>query len=393
MGMLGSLALLLVVGFVAGKIMEAFHLPGLVGMLMAGIVLGPYGLALLDSDLLHISLELRALALILILLRAGLGLNRSELTKVGRAAIRLSAIPCLFEGTVVMIVSRWILNFSWAEAGTLGFILAAVSPAVVVPEMLALQEEGYGTNKQIPTLILGGAAVDDVFAITLFGVFLNLAVDNTVNPVRALAHIPWSICAGILGGLVIGAVLLRLFDFKKLETRNTEKLLLTLAAAMLFYEFGQVHEIASLLGVMAMGFVILEKRESSAQQFSAKLARVWVFAQVILFALVGAEVNIHVAIKGGLLGLAVILIGLVGRSIGVWVATMGTELNHKERVFCMIAYLPKATVQAAIGGLPLASGMESGGLILAIAVLSILITAPLGAIGIKRSAPRLLEKW
>ncbi|NLJ74057.1 MAG: sodium:proton antiporter, partial [Firmicutes bacterium] len=365
MGMLGSLALLLVVGFVAGKIMEAFHLPGLVGMLMAGIVLGPYGLALLDSDLLHISLELRALALILILLRAGLGLNRSELTKVGRAAIRLSAIPCLFEGTVVMIVSRWILNFSWAEAGTLGFILAAVSPAVVVPEMLALQEEGYGTNKQIPTLILGGAAVDDVFAITLFGVFLNLAVDNTVNPVRALAHIPWSICAGILGGLVIGAVLLRLFDFKKLETRNTEKLLLTLAAAMLFYEFGQAHEIASLLGVMAMGFVILEKRESSAQQFSAKLARVWVFAQVILFALVGAEVNIHVAIKGGLLGLAVILIGLVGRSIGVWVATMGTELNHKERVFCMIAYLPKATVQAAIGGLPLASGMESGGLILA----------------------------
>jgi NhaP-type Na+/H+ or K+/H+ antiporter len=390
--MLGGLALLLVIGLLSSKIVGLLRLPGLVGMLIVGIVLGPYALDVLAPGLLNISQELRSLALIIILLRAGLGLKRENLAQVGRAAIRLSAIPCILEGATVMLLSHWLLGFTFAEAGMLGFIIAAVSPAVVVPEMLSLKEQGYGEDKQISTLILAGASIDDVFAITLFTSFLGLAVQGDTNVFLELGRIPLSIAGGILGGLLVAVVLLKLYQFKPLNTRNTEKLLFMLALSILYFEVGEHLGIASLLGVMTIGLVILEKRQKSAIQFSEKLAKVWIFAQVILFTLVGAEVNISVAFEAGLIGAVIIGVGLIGRSIGVWLATLGTELNRNERIFCMIAYMPKATVQAAIGAIPLAAGVEVGNVILAIAVLAILITAPLGAIGIKILAPVLLQK-
>lgn len=390
--LLGSLALLLIVGLVAGKVVALLRLPGLLGMLLVGIVLGPYALNVLDLGLLNISQDLRSLALIIILIRAGLGLKRASLAKVGSAAIRLSSIPCILEGITVMVMSYFLLDFGFAEAGMLGFILAAVSPAVVVPSMLNLKEQGYGEDKQISTLVLAGASVDDVFAITLFTTFLGLGVQGQTNLLFEIGKIPLSIGAGILGGLLVAVVLLKVYKLKPLKTRNTEKLLMLLALAILYFEIGEHLGVASLLGVMTIGLVILEKRENSANQFAEKLAKVWVFAQIILFTLVGAEVNIGIAVEAGLIGTTIIAIGLLGRSLGVWIATLGTDLNIKERIFCMIAYIPKATVQAAIGSIPLAAGVEGGSTILAIAVLSILITAPLGAIGIKMGAPILLHK-
>ncbi|HBN95378.1 MAG TPA: potassium transporter [Firmicutes bacterium] len=390
--MLVSLSLLLVLGLLAGKVVELWRLPGLLGMLLVGILLGPYVFDVLDPDLLQISQDLRSLALIVILLRAGLGLKRENLAQVGSAALRLSCIPCILEGTTVMVLARWLLSLTWPEAGMLGFIIAAVSPAVVVPGMLNIKELGYGEDKQISTLIMAGASVDDVIAITLFTFFLGLGIQGEANVVLELGKIPLSISAGIAGGLLVAILLLKMYSFKPLTTRNTEKLLLLLSLAILYFEVGEHLGIASLLGVMTIGLVMVEKRQDSANQFSQKLARVWIFAQVILFTLVGAEVNIGVAVQAGLIGALIIGIGLIGRSLGVWIATLGTNLNGRERLFCMIAYIPKATVQAAIGALPLAAGIEAGSIILAIAVLSILITAPLGAIGIKVGAPILLQK-
>ncbi len=390
--MLGSLALLLAVGLLAGKAVSMLCLPGLLGMLMVGILVGPYALDLLNPDLLHISQELRSLALIIILLRAGLGLKRKNLAQVGSAALRLSCIPCILEGITVMTLSHYLLGLTFAEAGMLGFIISAVSPAVVVPGMINLKEQGYGEDKQISTLILAGASVDDVFAITLFTSFLALGLQGQTNLWLELGRIPLSIGAGILGGFLVAMVLLKLYGYKPLVTRNTEKLLLLIAFAVFYFDIGEHIGIASLLGVMTIGLVILEKRKKSAVQFAVKLAKVWIFAQVILFTLVGAQVNIHVAIEAGLIGTLIIAMGLIGRSLGVWIATLGTNLNTKEKLFCIIAYMPKATVQAAIGALPLAAGIEAGSTILALAVLSILITAPLGAVGIKVGAPLLLHK-
>lgn len=389
---LESLALLLILGYIASKLISLLRLPGLLGMLVVGVLFGPFVFSWISEDMMLISQDLRAFALIIILIRAGLGLKRDSLRQVGGVALRISSIPCLMEGFTVLAAAYYFLDFSFAEAGMLGFIIAAVSPAVVVPGMLDLKDQGYGDDKQIPTLLLAGTSIDDVFAITLFTFFLGLGVSGDTNVLLELGKIPLSIGGGIAGGLIVAAGLLYLFKMKGLTTRHTEKLLLLLAIAILYYEFGEWIGIASLLGVMTIGFVILEKRQDIANDFSAKLAKVWVFAQIILFTLVGAEVNIEVALEAGLIGVAIITLGLLGRSVGVWLATMGTNMNKKERLFCIIAYTPKATVQAAIGSLPLAAGVEGGSIILAIAVLSIIITAPLGAIGIKLSAPRLLNK-
>ncbi|MCZ0701681.1 NhaP-type Na+/H+ or K+/H+ antiporter [Natronobacillus azotifigens] len=390
--MLESLAMLLIFGFIAAKLISLLRLPGLLGMLIVGVVFGPYVFNWINSDMLQISQDLRALALIIILLRAGLGLKRENLAKVGGVALRISSIPCILEGLTVLGISYFLLDLSFAEAGMLGFVLAAVSPAVVVPGMLELKEKGYGDDKQIPTLLLAGTSIDDVFAITLFTFFLGLGVSGDSNVFVELGKIPLSIGAGILGGVLVAVVLLYIFRVKGFTNRNTEQLLLLLALSILYFEFGEWIGIASLLGVMTIGLIILEKRSKTAILFSEKLAKVWVFAQIILFSLVGAEVNIEVAVEAGLLGVVIIAVGLIGRSIGVMIATIGSNLNKKERIFCMIAYSPKATVQAAIGSLPLAAGVAAGNVILAIAVLSILITAPLGAIGIKFFAPRLLQQ-
>ena len=390
--MLLSLVLLLIVGFIAMKIVSYFRLPGLIGMLIVGALLGPYVLDLLDQNLLLVSPDLRQFALIIILIRAGLGLQRSQLKKVGRSALKISLIPCLLEGFTVMFVSYYLLDFSLIEGGMLGFILAAVSPAVVVPSMIELEESGYGTDKGIPTLLLAGVSLDDVFAITLFSFFLSSAVGVEQSILSVFVKIPYSIIGGIVGGVLVAFVLLWIIRTKRFVLKQTDYLLILLTFALIFFYIGEWLQLASLLGIMVLGFVILDREPNQAEQFSVKLAAIWVFAQIILFTLVGAEVNLELAIDAGLIGLVIIFIGLFARSVGVWLATARSNLTFKERLFCMIAYLPKATVQAAIGSLPLAAGLEAGGIILAIAVLSIVITAPLGAIGIRLSAPRLLTK-
>lgn len=389
--MLTGIGMILLAGYIGGKLVSRVKLPPLIGMLFAGILLGPYVLNLLDADLLRVSQDIRTFALIVILMRAGLGIKKEQIKKVGAVALRISSIPCILEGLTITALAYYLLNFSFAEAGMLGFIIAAVSPAVVVPSMLDLKEKRYGEDKQIPTLLLAGTSIDDVFAITLFTFFLGLGTSGQESSVLYdLAFIPFSILAGVAGGAILA--LLAVYLFKKIKNKYIEKLLLLIALAILFVEWGEHVGIASLLGVMTLGFIVFEKLPRHTEHFTQSLAGLWVFLQILLFALVGAEVNISVALEAGFVGLVVILLGLTGRSIGVWLATMNTELNTKERVFCMIAYTPKATVQAAIGAIPLATGVSQGPMILALAVLSIVLTAPLGAAAIYASAPRLLNK-
>lgn len=391
--MIASLALMILLGLLAGAIFTKARLPGLLGMLILGIILGPYVLNWLEPDIINISADLRKIALIIILLRAGLGISREDLRKVGPAAIRISCIPGLFEGFTIALVSTKLLGLSFIEGGILGFILAAVSPAVVVPQMLDFMERGMGTNKGVPTLILAGASIDDVFAITIFTTFLGLFGGGQISIGRQVLNIPISIFLGILLGIILGLMLAEMF--KRLSIRDTRKVLIMIGTAMLITvietALKDTVEIAGLVGVMAMGFILLERIPQVAERQSVKLNKVWVFAEILLFILVGAQVNITVALNAGLKGLLLILTGLIGRSIGVLVSLINTNLNFRERLFCVIAYIPKATVQAAIGAIPLGLGIPSGELILAIAVLSILVTAPLGAIGIKLSAPRLLD--
>ncbi len=388
-----SIALIIILGLTLNSIFTKLKLPGLLGMLILGIVIGPYGLNWLDEKLLIMSDEFRNFALIVILLRAGLGINRETLKNVGWTSVRLSFIPGLLEGFTISFVSIYILGFSFIEGGILGFIIAAVSPAVVVPQMLTLMQKGIGTNKGIPTLILAGASIDDVVAITIFSAFLGLYSGNHINIGIHIFNIPLSIILGIILGIMIGFILINLFN--RYHIRDTKKVLLILGAAILLTTMENILknriEIASLLGVMTIGFIILEKKPKVANRLAAKFNKVWVFAELLLFVLVGAQVNIYVALDSGLKGFAIILTGLFLRSLGVLLSTMGTNLNWKERLFCVVSYTPKATVQAAIGAVPLSSGVASGDIILAIAVLSILITAPLGAIGIHFSAKRLLN--
>lgn len=387
-----SLALIILLGLVANVIFTKFKMPGLLGMLILGIVIGPKGLNWIQPELLSISGDFRKIALIVILLRAGFGISKEDLNKVGKTAIKLSCIPGLVEGFFIAFASVKFLGFSFIQGGILGFIIAAVSPAVVVPQMISFMEKGLGTNKGIPTLILAGASIDDVFAITIFSTFLGLYSGSEVNIGIKLLGIPISILLGIGLGAVIGFILIKVF--KRYHIRDTKKVLLILGTAILLTSLETLLknkvEIAALLGVMTIGFIILEKLPTVGKRLSIKLNKIWVFAEILLFVLVGAQVDVVVALNAGTLGILVILIGLIGRSIGVILSLLGTDLTWKERLFCVIAYVPKATVQAAIGGIPLSMGVASGDVILAIAVLSIIITAPLGAIGISTSSKRLL---
>ncbi|HHV27836.1 cation:proton antiporter [Anaerosalibacter bizertensis] len=380
-----SLAIILLLGLPANRFFENMRMPGLLGMLILGIIIGPYGLNWIRPEMINISSDLRKIALIIILLRAGFGINKNDLKKVGTSAIKMSFIPGVIEGFFIAFASIKIFDFSFIEGGILGFVLAAVSPAVVVPSMLDLNKNKIGTDKGIPTLIMAGASIDDVFAITIFSAFLGLYNGNNINIGIQLLGIPISILLGIIGGIIIGYMLLNIFN--KYHIRDTKKVLLILGFSILFTELENLLKskisIASLLGVMTIGFIILEKRPEVGKRLAIKFDKIWVFAQVFLFVLVGAQVNISVALDSGIKGIILILIGLIGRSIGVIISLLGTDLNWKERLFCIISYIPKATVQAAIGGVPLSLGVASGDVILAVAVLSILITAPLGAIGIR----------
>jgi solute carrier family 9B (sodium/hydrogen exchanger), member 1/2 len=388
-----SLALMLILGMAANALFVKMRLPGLLGMLLLGVLLGPYVLNWLDPDMLRLSGELRLLALIIILLRAGLGIKREALNRVGVTALKLSCIPGLCEGFAIAFVSIYLLGFSFIEGGILGFIVAAVSPAVVVPPMLNFIDNRVGAKNNVPTLILAGASIDDVFAITLFSAFLGLYGGHHVNIGLQLLGIPLSIVLGIGLGLLVSIVLVRLFTTYYI--RSTKKVMMILGVAIFLTAVEKTLkarvEIASLLGVMTIGFILLEKMPEVAAKLAGKFNRIWLFAEILLFMLVGAQVNIHVALDAGLIGLLLIAIGLAARSVGVVLSTAGTPLTSRERFFCVISYLPKATVQAAIGAIPLSLGVPSGDVILAIAVLSILITAPIGAIGIEYFSKRCLE--
>ena len=390
--MAASLAVILLLGLPAKRIFEKLKLPGLLGMLLFGVLIGPHSLNLLQEDMLHISSDLRTIALIIILLRAGLGINKDDLKRVGSTAIKMSCIPGLVEGFFITFASMRLLNFTFAQGGILGFIIAAVSPAVVVPSMLTLMENNIGTKKGIPTLILASASMDDVFAITMFSAFLGLYSGSHIHIGIQLLSIPISILLGIIAGAIIGLIVIKIF--KKYHIRDTKKVLLILGFSILINQLEGVLktklQIASLLGVMTIGFVIIEKLPNVGERLSNKFNKIWVLAEILLFVLVGAQVDVNIALKAGEVGIMIIVIGLIGRSIGVIISLIGTDYNRKERLFCIIAYIPKATVQAAMGAVPLSLGVESGDVILAIAVLSILITAPLGAIGIHYSSEKLL---
>ncbi len=389
-----SLALIIVLGLFADYVFKKLKLPGLVGMLLVGILVGPYVLGLMRPEMMNVSADFRKIALIVILLRAGFELHRDTLNRVGRAALTMSAVPAVFEILGVMLVaSKW-LGISLLEAAMLGAILGAVSPAVVVPLMIDYMDRGLGSQKGVPTLILGASSVDDVFVIVLFTIFLGMYGGGSVNVWAKLAEIPISIVLGILVGAIPGYLLYKLFTTYDWKPPKRTLVVLGVSIVLTWLESAVEHwvPVASLLGVMAIGFVILEKAEPIAHLVSQELKKLWVFAELLLFVLVGAQVNIHVAWKAGLAGTAVILVGLIFRSIGTWVSLWGTPLNWKEKVFCVVSYIPKATVQAAIGAVPMAAGVAAGEVILAVAVLSIILTAPLGAIGIMFLGDKCLDK-
>ncbi|RCW52471.1 MULTISPECIES: cation:proton antiporter domain-containing protein [Halanaerobium] len=388
-----SLALIILFALLFGRFFDRLKLPALLGMLLIGILLGPYGFDLISQDILNISSDLRMIALIVILIRAGLGIEKETLKKVGVPAVKLSFIPGLMEGAAVILAAVYFLNFEFVEAGILAFIIAAVSPAVVVPQMLALIDQGKGADKGIPTLVLTGASVDDVVAITIFSAFLSIYGGQQINIFRQILNVPVAILLGIILGTAIALFLI--YIFKKYHIRDTKKALLILSFGILMNSLENLLDgiipIATLLGIMVIGFVIQERYSILGKRLSSKFNKIWVFAELMLFVLIGAEVNVQLALESGLLGLIIIAIGLSARSIGVFISLAGTQLNLKERVFCVLAYTPKATVQAAIGAIPLAAGVASGDLILALAVLSIVVTAPLGAVAIKTAGSHWLK--
>ncbi|MBU0986532.1 MAG: sodium:proton antiporter [Proteobacteria bacterium] len=388
-----SIALIIIMGLGADYLFRKIKLPGLIGMLIVGVLAGPFVLNMMSPEMMKVSGDFRKIALIVILLRAGFELRRDALHRVGRAAVIMSAVPAIFEIGGVMLVAPKLLHMTYLEAAILGSILAAVSPAVVVPLMIDFMDRGRGAKKGIPTMILGASSIDDVFVIVLFTVFLGMYGGEQGNIWLKLAGIPISIVLGIIVGLIPGYFLYRLFT--KYDWRPPKRTMLVMGVAILLTWLEAVCEehvpVASLLGVMAIGFVILEKSEPVAHLISQKLKKLWVFAELLLFVLVGAQVNIHVAWKAGIAGTLVILVGLVFRSVGTYVSLLGTPFDWKERLFCVVAYIPKATVQAAIGAIPLAAGVAGGEVILAVAVLSILLTAPIGAIGIMIFGERVLD--
>jgi solute carrier family 9B (sodium/hydrogen exchanger), member 1/2 len=388
-----SLALIGLLGLLSHFVFTKLRLPGFLGILLMGIIIGPYGLNWIDASILDVSADIRKIALIIILLRAGLGLHRQTLKMVGASALRLGFIPVLFEGFLIMVVAHFVLNISLIEAGMLGFILAAVSPAVIVPKMLSFIERGKGSDKGIPSMILAGASLDDVVAITIFSSFAGYYMGQDISIYGQVLSIPISILTGIGLGVVVSIILLKLFS--SFNIRSTKKVLIVLAASIILTTLDTVQAvipIAALLGVMVVGFIILERAEKIAIELSSKLNKSWILAEIFLFLLVGAEVDIMLAGEAGLVGLVIIFCGLLARSFGVYLSVGGNNFTFNEKVFCMLAYSPKATVQAAIGAVPLSMGVPSGDIILTIAVLSIVVTAPLGAIAMSLSGEKVLKE-
>lgn len=391
--MLLSLALIFLCGLALGGIFWKLHLPQLLGMLLTGILLGPYVLNLLDSSILGISADLRQIALIIILTRAGLNLDLEDLKKVGRPAALLCFVPAAFEIAGMLLLAPRLLGISLLEATVMGTVVAAVSPAVVVPGMLKLMEEGYGTQKSIPQMIMAGASVDDVFVIVLFTSFTGLAGGGGISA-WDFVRIPVSILLGLAGGILCGMLLV--VFFRKVHMRDSVKVIIILSLSFLLvtleHALTGIVGFSGLLAVMSMGIALQKGRKEAAVRLSAKYSKLWVAAELLLFVLVGAAVDIPYAFRAGAAAAAVILGVLVFRMLGVLICLLGTELNRKEKLFCMFAYMPKATVQAAIGSVPLAMGLACGNIVLTVAVLAILITAPTGAFLIDFTYKRFLSK-
>ena len=391
--MLKSIALIMLIGMSAGWVCRKVKLPGLIGMLFTGIILGPYVLNMLDSSILLVSADIRKIALVIILTRAGLTLNLEDLKKVGRPAFLMCFVPATFEMIGMIILAPRLLDVSLIESAVIGAVVAAVSPAVVVPEMIKLMEEGYGTKQGIPQLILAGASVDDVYVIVMFTAFTSLAQGSNVS-VMSFVNIPVSIIFGIIIGIIIGKALAVVW--KKVHIRDTVKAAIFLSVALLLVgveaSLNTPITFASLISVMFIGIALKKDRPEVAFRLSQKYNKMWVLAEVMLFVLVGATVDIGYVAYAGVSAIVIIIGALIFRMAGVALCMAGTKLKLKERVFCMLAYTPKATVQAAIGGVPLSMGLACGNTVLIVAVLAIIITAPLGAFAIDMTYRKLLKK-
>ena len=397
--MLSSLALIFLAGLAMAAICQKLMLPRIIGMLLTGIVLGPYVLDLLDPSILGISSDLRQMALIIILLKAGLSLNLSDLKQVGRPAILMSFVPACMEILAFFLFAPYILGINRIEAAVMGAVLGAVSPAVVIPRMVGLMDSGYGTRKSIPQMIMAGASCDDIFVIVLFSTFVSMAQGGSAR-ILDFVNIPVSMILGVALGAATGYFLSRFFETAyacKHCVRNSMKVIIVLGMSFLLMAvetwLKDVVSVSGLLAVVSMACVIkIKSIPFVSQRLSEKFGKLWLAAEVILFVLVGAAVDIRYTLGAGLSAVAIILIALVFRAVGVLLCMTGTALNGKERLFCVIAYLPKATVQAAIGSVPLALGLPCGQIVLTVAVLTILITAPLGALGMDFTYRKLLTK-
>ncbi|MEA2069126.1 MAG: cation:proton antiporter [Verrucomicrobiota bacterium] len=394
-----SIAEMILLGLLADWVFRKLRMPGLLGMLFLGILFGPYAMGWMDPDFLEASADLRMIALIIILLRAGFELSRDVLNRVGFQALLMSFVPGVLEGGTIALLGPKFLPLTHLESAMLGFIVAAVSPAVVVPMMIGFIKRRMGARKGIPTMILAAASLDDVVAIVIFSVFLGFYTGTSESVLLKFAGIPVSIVAGIAVGLFVGGLLLKLFE--RFNPRATKRTLIVVGVSILLVRFEHVLSgigipFAALLAVMATGFIILEKREHVAHEISSKLGKLWVFASIMLFTLVGAQVDVSLAWNTGLAGLGLIACGLIARSMGVLLSLIGSPLDGNERLFAVVSYWPKATVQAAMGAVPLAAmqaaGMQTapGNVILAVAVMSIILTAPLGALAIKLVGERVL---
>ena len=394
--MLLSLALIFLCGMLLGKIFSLLKLPSLLGLIITGIILGPYCLNLLDSSILSISADLRELALIIILTRAGLNLDIEDLKKVGRPAILMCFVPASFEIIGMVLIAPRLFNITLFEAALMGSVVAAVSPAVLVPKMLKLIDERYGTNKSIPQLLMAGASVDDIFVIVLFASFTSLVKGGSVSALDFL-KIPTSIIFGLLIGVITALILTKFFT--RFHIRDSAKVVIILSISFILVTiensiskfFNGIIGFSGLLAVMSVGAFLKAKKQELSNRLSLKYFKLWVAAEIMLFVLVGAAVNIKYALNTGFTGILLIFAVLIFRMLGVLISLIKTNLNKKERIFSMIAYCPKATVQAAIGSIPLSLGFASGEIILTIAVLAILITAPLGSFAIELFYKRLLE--
>ena len=391
--MLTSIAIILLFGLLVGWIFSKMKLPSLLGMIIVGIVLSPHCLNLVDDSILTISGDLRQIALVIILTRAGLSLNFSDLKKVGRPAILMCFVPACIEMMGTIIFAPLLLGVSILDAAIIGSVIAAVSPAVVVPRMIKLIEDGYGTDKSIPQLILAGASVDDVFVIVVFTALTTLASTGEVSAISFI-QIPTSILLGVLLGGAVGTILV--WFFRRFHIRDSVKVLIILSVSFLLLELQNRLEgivpVSGLLAIMSMGIIINQKYDVLAKRLSVKYNKLWLGAEIFLFVLVGIAVDLKYAIAAGVGVILLVILALVFRMMGVAVSLVKTKLNKKERLFCMVAYTPKATVQAALGTVPLAMGLPCGEIVLTVAVISILITAPFGAIGVDNSYKKLLAK-